>query len=452
MKKINITNFKGYSTQQTIDFAIPNGSDGSGLTFIVGENNTGKSSIFDAIKKLHHSSKFLPKERNSGNDPEIEFVDKNGGLTRVTRGKKATASIATNGLVNPNIFELIPSRRHWQHNFHAQNVSSYSQYFTNSLGRDTKYSVDSDLGGLLEKIADNALLKNEFNLMMKMLIPSFADWEIDTDDSSQDFVKYFTTTGVWHDTSLVGDGVISLFRICAHLVSTNDSLILFIDEPELSLSPITQKSLALVLSKKAKEKQIIITTHCPHLVRWQDIVTGAQVYRTKKDINGKCEIKKLDSGSANFKTIVAGLDDWQKPHMLDAVAKEIFFSDNVLYLEGQEDVGLIKKFMHENGFTPNFEIFGYGTGGSGNIPAFFELSKNLGIKAAAIFDRNAPGLTKARSFSEFHISEHDYDDIRYKVSRPERTGMFNENGTIDATKGNELMGLLTSLTSYFGKP
>lgn len=447
---MTIRNFKGYSNLQTIEFASPNGKEGSGITFIVGENNTGKSTVFDAIKKLHRNSKFLPKERNSNQDPEIEFFDKNGASTKITRGKKATVTIAGQGLIKENVFELIPSRRHWQHNFHAQNTENYSQYILNSLGTDTKYSVDSNLGGLLEKIADK--LKIEFNEMMKILIPNFVDWEIDTDDSSQDFVKYFTSGGIWHDTSLVGDGVISLFRICAHLISTNDDLVFFIDEPELSLSPITQKKLSRLLSKKGKEKQIIVSTHCPHLVRWQDIANGAAAYRTRKDSSGKCEIKKLNTNSTHFTTVIAGLDDWQKPHMLDAVAKEIFFSDKVLFLEGQEDVGLIKKFMHEKGLMPNFEIFGYGTGGAGNIPSFFALSKDLGIKAAAIFDKGGPGLAEAKTFTEFHVSEHNYDDIRFKANKPTRTGMFNENGSIDHAKELELKTVISQITTFFDQP
>ena len=106
----------------------------------------------------------------------------------------------------------------------------------------------------------------------------------------------------------VGDGLISLFRICAHLVSTTDDLVLYIDEPELSLSPINQKSLANLLSKKSTNKQIIINTHSPHMIRWQDIQSGAQVYRTIKTAAGNCEIRKLNTNQAAVTRILAAMD------------------------------------------------------------------------------------------------------------------------------------------------
>lgn len=443
LKEISIEHFRGFNSRQTVGTSLPNGKEGSGLTIVVGENNTGKSIIFEAIKKMRINAKFLPKERNGG-DPVIEFVGQSGKVTRVARGKKANVTVE-DGEIKIEHFELIPSRRHWQHNFHSQNVSNYSQYCSLSISHDSQYTADGNLGGLLEKIAVNPEQKTKFDQLMKSLIPSFSNWEVDTDDQAQDVVRYQTAQSHWHDTSLVGDGLISLFRICAQLVSTSHNLILCIDEPELSLSPITQKNLARLLSTHSKDKQIIISTHCPHFVRWQDILAGAKIYRSNKTVEG-CEIRSLNSNSTHFQKIVSAFDDWQKPHVLDSVAKEIFFSDRVLFLEGQEDVGLVKKYMHDKNMRCGYEIFGYGCGGSGNIQHFFALCRDLGIKAAALFDWNAPGLAEAQKLSDFKSVVHKYEDIRVKAAK---TGLFESNGSIDSQKALELDGHLDEIGKFF---
>jgi predicted ATP-dependent endonuclease of OLD family len=454
LKKICIQHFLGYEDKQEIEIAIPNGKMGSGITFIVGEINTGKSAIFEAIKKLHSNAKFLPKERNKGINPIIELIDKNDAVTKIERGEKAMVSITSSGLINEQVFELVPSRRHWNHTFHANNVGNYTGYLTQSYHSNSKGTTDAYLGGLLEKIADDLQLKTEFDSMMKFLVPGFSDWEIDTDNESRDVINYKVGKDIIHDTSLLGDGLISLFRICAHLVSTDDDLVLYIDEPELSLSPSIQKKLAQLLAKKGSNKQIILNTHCTHMIRWQDIVSGAKVSRTRKDfITGKCGIKRLNSESEAFNIILRSLEDWQKPQALDAVAKEIFFSDKILFLEGQEDVGLIKKFISDKEILINFDIFGYGTGGAANIPAYLEMASNLGIKAAAVFDANAPGYSKAKILEQSNPNlknlAHLYDDIRYKEDKPERTGLFEENGSITESKEKELLSLINELKDFF---
>lgn len=457
LKKITLQHFLGYEDKQEIEIAIPNGKMGGGITFIVGEINTGKSAIFEAIKKLHSNAKFLPKERNKGKNPIIELIDINGSITKIEKGKKATVSITSSGLIKETIFELIPSRRHWQHKFNANSINNYTGYLTNSYHSNSKYSIDDHLGGLLEKIADSQQLKTEFDKIMKFLVPAFSDWEIDTDNESRDIINYKVGKDIIHDTSLLGDGLISLFRISAHLVSTTDELVLYIDEPELSLSPSIQKKLAQLFAQKSVNKQIIINTHSTHMIRWEDIASGAKVYRTRKDfLTGKCEARRLNSESQAFTTILGSLEDWQKPHVLDAVAKEIFFSDKVLLLEGQEDVGLLKKFINEKGILINFDIFGYGAGGSRNIPAYLELANNLGIKAAAIFDANAPGIEEATKLAESNsnlkIAVHKYDDIRFKKEKSSHTGLFNENGSIDTSKEAELMTIIDQLNNFFKNP
>ncbi len=96
--------------------------------------------------------------------------------------------------------------------------------------------------------------------------------------------------------------------------------------------------------------------------------------------------------------------------MFDAVAKEIFFLENVLFLEGQEDVGLLR-----SRFDPDIQIFGYGVRGYKNFEFAFELPKDLGIKKAlAIID--SPENTEQTNENDVKKSlEKKYISQGYKV-------------------------------------
>lgn len=451
LKTIQIENFLGFKKSKLIEFSFPNGKIGSGLTIFVGENNSGKSSIFEAIKKLKKDSRFLPKERHRNQNPTILFTDENDRLTKVYRTNKAIAKleIAEGGSISVDKFEIINSRRHWQATFSTQSTNNYLQYVTNANSMDSRAGgIDTFLGSLLDQILQDNNKYQMFNDMLSRLIPSFIKWETDTDNDGRDYIKYYISTDHYHDTSTVGDGVISLFKICAHLVSTEQDLILCIDEPDLSLSPRARKILAMELAIASKTKQILVNTHCPHFVNWPDLINGAVLHRVMKDKDGECKLFKLDTKSVHFDRMTQSLEDWQKPHILDTVAKEFFFAQNIIFLEGQEDLGLIRRFIQEKGIHVNFDFFGYGAGGSANIPSLLQLSKELGIKAGALFDKNAPGLEKI-DINSFKVVELPFDDIRIKKERPSLTGLFNENGTISQKNEQILNEIIQEFVEYF---
>jgi DNA repair exonuclease SbcCD ATPase subunit len=57
LKKLSIEYYKGFYEQQSIEFSIPNRkNEGSGLTLIVGPNNTGKTTIINVLVNLFHSN------------------------------------------------------------------------------------------------------------------------------------------------------------------------------------------------------------------------------------------------------------------------------------------------------------------------------------------------------------------------------------------------------------
>jgi predicted ATP-dependent endonuclease of OLD family len=101
-----------------------------------------------------------------------------------------------------------------------------------------------------------------------------------------------------------------------------DESFVVIDEPELSLHPQAQKRLARFISAQAAHRQIVLCSHSPHFINWADLAAGAAVYRLRQDRYGIHLHRLSDNTIAMLNKLV---DDWQKPQLLDTVAREVFF-------------------------------------------------------------------------------------------------------------------------------
>lgn len=101
-------------------------------------------------------------------------------------------------------------------------------------------------------------------------------------------------------------------------------------------------------------------------------------------------------------------------------AKEAFFlNDNILLVDGQDDVVIYNKMFAALGMPLEGEFFGWGVGGASKIEFFSPLYSDLGYrKIAAIFDGDKEGNDqkttmekKSPQFKMFCISA---DDVRDK--------------------------------------
>ena len=102
---ITIGGLRGFGKEQTISFAKPDGiHEGSGLTFIVGANNTGKTTIAEAIRsfncvnesqaptfsndkrneKYNGGKIFLQLKNTNGEEYTIKTVDTGGSMTELS--------------------------------------------------------------------------------------------------------------------------------------------------------------------------------------------------------------------------------------------------------------------------------------------------------------------------------------------------------------------------------
>ena len=151
-------------------------------------------------------------------------------------------------------------------------------------------------------------------------------WVIEQRDTGTYYIKY-TKNGISHSTEGIGDGIWSIFVICAALFDAPEKSTIVIDEPELSVHPALQKRLMTLFLEYSTTRQIIICTHSPYFINWEAIVNGANLIRVVEQENSSAcymisnECKKL------FSNIFRDLNN---PHTLGIESNEVFFLRIVL--------------------------------------------------------------------------------------------------------------------------
>jgi predicted ATP-dependent endonuclease of OLD family len=454
INSIEIEEFQGFYEKQKIEFAIPNGKPGSGLTIIVGPNNTGKTSVIEALQ-FSLRKRLSEHDRHIGKKATISIETNDGTASVSNKENSGHVDVTNSQLLNTMQLEIIASRRYWD--YIIENGRYFSDFQDETARTEVRGVEKNYISKIFSDIYDDKVKYKAFNKIVKDILPHTTGWSIDYD--TKDYIKYIGGNAE-HRASNLGDGVISVFRVAAHLALNEDGRILIIDEPELSLHPSAQKVLNKYLSRYSATKQIIVCTHSPYFIDWQDYINGGVFIRLNKHNDTSCSVSKLKDSGQYFNFITKNLYNYQKPQLLDIVAKELLFSTKVLFVEGQEDVGLIRKYLTENGIDYDFDIFGYGVGGYSNIKPFIELAEDLGIlKIGVLFDSGGEGqkiYNELKTLNKHCMEKLETEDIRDKESSCKKCtqetikrGYFNSRGELKQEYSDSFKSIIESFTNYF---
>lgn len=458
--KFTIENFRCFEDQQSLLFAIPlDGKMGSGITYIVGENNSGKTTLIEGIW-MKKDKKIKSSERLSGKDPVFSLFDSDGGLVRCVKLlREESFTLIEDPEIKDNkyLFEIISSRRNWNSNVSNRGIESI-YFIDQSTDGDTarKEQGNVDVSSILRSIESNNDKYINFTKLVQRIIPDFNKWAVGYEDN--EYIEYISKKGIKHKTDFLGDGVISIIRILAHLFEDSNRA-LIIDEPELSLHPLAQKKLIKIIAEYSEKRQIIICTHSPYFISWEYIKNGAKLNRTLKEDDTTSKIYHLEEFK-EYEGLVKG-GNWKQPYLMDIVSKEIFFQENILFLEGQEDVGLLKYYFQDL----DINLFGYGVRGYDNFKLAFKLAKDLGIKKACAFidspldsskanNENNAKISLETDFPDYKIIQWNKSDIRDKKEEviKAKNGYFNENGKIKMKDElDDFSNKITMAKEYFNK-
>lgn len=448
--KFTIKDYKCFQGEQSLLLAIPQDTVmGSGLTYVVGGNNSGKTTLIEGLS-IKDKRNIKTSERIVGADPEF-YLYENDVLVRknaLIRSESSTIE-ETPKLAPENTFEIISSRRHWASTANSS-YSSVGESFASVL-EFTNRQNNLEVASELRTIEGNNTKYQEFIALVQRVIPEFTKFAVAYEDNH--YIEYISNSEIRHKTELLGDGVVTVIRILLQLYVAKSNPII-IDEPELSLHPSAQRKLLKVLAEYSQKRQIIISTHSPYMVNWGYLKNGAVLNRVVKEEDKNSLVFSIKDFTKYTSLISA--NNWQMPFAMDEVAKEIFFmEDGILFLEGQEDVGLLKN----EPLLENINIFGYGVRGVSNFKFAFTLAQDLGYKkVSCILDFGANETvikTQLETlFPTYKILQWNKDDIRDKevYTSVEKTGYFDKDGTKKtATDLDDFNVKLNEIKTYLGK-
>lgn len=418
--KIEIIGLRGYSDKQVLNLAIPNGNEGSGLTCIVGPNNSGKSTIYESFRAISQNNppSFTEGRRNkvAGDKAEIKLSKIDGTsielITSVNGGSET--SFHENGLNinNVNILTL-PSRRTFSP-FFGKSSLNREQYINGSELSPVRGSQFDRFAYRLFTIQEN---QEEFNAVLKKVLGNVPSWVIEQSDNGNYYLK-FNYNGSFHNSDGTGEGLLSVFTIVDTLYDSNDNDFIVIDEPELSLHPSLQRKLMQLILEYSATRQIVISTHSPYLISWTSLTNGGKISRTVKEFTGT-KIYELQHATAA--AILSLVNNLNNPHILGLDAREIFFlEDKIILVEGQEDVIFLNLVFNHTGNQLNGDFYGWGVGGADNTDKVVAILSDLGFKkVTVIFDNNKSQLIPnlQQKFQHYFFKNIPTDDVRNKPDK-----------------------------------
>ena len=437
--KLSIKGLRGFSEERTLSLSVPNGESGSGLTVLVGPNNSGKSTVIESFKALngakrHDRPSFTEGKRNKNANDRIELkLYKNDSelitLKTTPQGGSETEIIENNlSASSVNIF-VIKSRRTFEPYFGKStwDRSSFLQNDTFEGQRSGNYnSFSYRLFNIIKE-------PEPFNEILSKVLNPLPIWTIDQSDSGQYYIK-FSYENHFHSSDGAGEGLLSVFTIVDALYDSSAEDIIVIDEPELSLHPSLQRKLCNLLLEYSTDRQIIISTHSPYFVSWESLLNGGSLARVIKYKNG-IEINQLKQ--EQIESIKSLLGNLFNPHTLGIDAKEIFFlEDNIIIVEGQEDVVYIQRLLKILDKSFNGSFFGWGIGGANNLDKILDILGQLGYqKVSIILDKNVEDLVTKYSpiYPNYLFRVIPANDIRDKDEIKEKAaveGLMDKSGKL----------------------
>lgn len=465
IKSISIHGLRGFGEKREINFAIPKGVEGSGITFLVGSNNSGKTTLLEALRSFncytHDPPSFSERKRNKKcengkvhllltTDDETNFsIDTadRGGSPTVLRKNGDPVS----GEWNPPTIFALQSRRFVEYEFHRNEMNRHDYIHNQQSNYHNRSAVLSEFSSRLFSMYNH---KEDFDPMLKQILGYDLEWTIEQNDNGTYYLKLILG-GCEHSSEGMGDGIWSIFTICDALYDSNANDTIAIDEPELSLHPAYQKKVLALLKKYSKDRQIIISTHSPYFIDLLSLTNGANLYRTLKNEDGNIEVYALSEDS---KVNLGGfLSDINQPHTFGTEAKELFFlEDDIILVEGQEDVIMYQLAAESVQVNLHGTFFGWGAGGAPKIPIVLRLLKDLGYKKVVVIfdgDKLSDKENMEKEYPAYHffaISTMDIRDKREIKNRPGKVGMMTVGGKLKAEYIDEMKNLLQNINACFG--
>jgi ABC-type lipoprotein export system ATPase subunit len=454
LKSLRIEGYRGFTKSQTLQFAAPDGQMGSGLTVLVGPNGAGKSSLIEALHFLRAPGRevaLVEGQKNTATNGQvsIDYETDLGAFTLATVAGGAAGWTQMPTLSQTVPLYVVPPRRGIDPVFNLS-AQSRDSYQINAPDFSSRRSPASAFAGRLAQIELN---RGPFHSMLRRVLIEPPSWYLERNEQGQSFLK---VTGVnsAHSSDGLGSGTVSVIHSVDAVHDSNPGDIIAIDEPELSLHPAAQRRLVEILLELAMDRQIIIATHSPFFVPIECLGAGMSIARIHR-VAGSSIISQLAASTvAAIKPLLA---DRHNPHVLGLNAREVFFlEENVLLVEGQDDVLGYRRIFDVLGQQPSASFFGWGVGGSSKMFTIATVLRDLGLhRVFGVLDDGEEATVRGLSsaFPTYQFASIAARDIRTKPAREqqsEKVGLLDEHYDIRTEHREHTEALVRTISAYFG--
>src|SRR3954462_5089622 len=196
-----------------------------------------------------------------------------------------------------------------------------------------------------------------------------------------DLVHLFEAPLSEHHWSQLDGGLQLVFGMERLLASNLRRFVLLIEEPELYLSPHTQRHLFRLLRELAQRgNQILYSTHAPVFLSVDKIEELALVRHTSQEGTTLLQPEPLAEAEA-FRVLSE----------FDSDRAELFLARAVLLVEGRTEKMTFPLVFEAVGVQPDKEgVLILECGGKGNIPLFSRICNACEIPYVVVHDRDAP--------------------------------------------------------------
>lgn len=444
--RLTVSGYRGFGTSETLRLAAPTGADGSGLTVLVGANNSGKSTFLEALHLIARARRVpqlsipQPQRHKATDRVELELERADGHTLRVCTVRDGSAQARgewhpADAAPTKFAIHLTPARRVFSP--YSGHTGSADREWNLNDGDFSRTQSRDNFVGRLRKVDRDPAAREVFDTLLTEIVGTPLNWTFDEMAPGQQFVKLIEPDGAWHTSEGLGEGLISLLFIVDALYDSEPGSMIAIDEPELSLHPQLVRRLGRVLSRYAADRQVLIATHSALLIDWNDVAAGATIARTHKS-RGTAQLSQVSRDTLAAVARLATSDNTFNPHTLGPEAREAFFlEDGILLVEGQEDVLYLRTVLDDLSLPQFDNVFGWGVGGVTNMPLLAKLFLELGFRrvAALVDGDDNPGTTRAvEALSTMGaavlVRRIPADDIRTKPKQGQRA---EKPGLLDVT-------------------
>jgi len=367
IEKVTINCYKSIKEPMVLELHSP--------SILIGQNNSGKSNILDAIEFTLHDSVanstlyyekadieldlvFDDKEQDDNNFPEsrAKLVLKNLQRTLIFSNKEIRYSQGLSILFSSRLKRL--------------DEESFHDYKQIELDYTSLFNYPSNL--------------DRFKEHLKIHFPRISATKNAMDIRYENEGLYEGDRRVTIDH--LGSGFRRIFTMLLYIFHPQYSLVL-ISEPETHLHPAMIKKLFWAL-QNSDFGQIIFSTHSPLFIT---PISLAKVVRVAKNEKNLTTAFSIDHQKYNYQRLI---------QELNADNLEMFFTDKVILVEGVSDRllirGLIDKF-----YKGSKDVKVIQTDGKGNMKLYLELLKIFKIPFLVILDRDVMQTNHLRDIMRF---------------------------------------------------